>query len=366
MFRRSQDRTTTDHAATRLALPLVSIIITAHNYGRFLRASIASVRAQTYRDVECIVVNDSSSDGTSQILDELKRTDKTLVVLTNETCLGQGASSRIGFRASRGQYIVFMDADDVLAPNFVLEHVYIHLSSRTHVGFTCSDVYQTTDDRVVLSTGSALNAYLLAHPPLGEAYFRPVARQPEGPWTYDTPGTDVLRLVHYAPPGHANWCWSPTTANMFRRDVLNLFADCDEFDQMRLGIDAYLCIGISNLCGSLLIDKPLSTYRIHGSNNGSYLPQLQNVRAVHRESELSVQAIQNLIGYLTRNAVDVCGRLWHTESFIAALNSLDAAVGGPGPASRLAQCFDLNGAVLASAIGEARLAQWKTDRMSHS
>lgn len=164
-----------DVGATPLDLPLVSVIIVTHNYGRFLKQAIGSVCAQTYGPVECIVVDDCSADDTSQILAEVTRNTPSIKVVINQKTLGQGASSRIGLKVTRGQYVVFMDADDVLMPDFILEHIYVHLASRIHVGFTSSDIYQTVDGRLVLGAGAAIGAYVLANPPASADHFRPLA-----------------------------------------------------------------------------------------------------------------------------------------------------------------------------------------------
>jgi hypothetical protein len=149
---------------------------------------------------------------------------------------------------------------------------------------------------------------------------------------------------------------------MFRRDALTLIADCDEFDEMRLGADAYLCTGVNIFCGSLLVDKALSTYRIHGANAGTYQAQLQNVRAVHVGSELSRQAKELLIRYLTRDAVAVSARLWRPETLLLALDRLESDLGTHEPQSCLSQCVERYETALSSAIGEARLARWISGR----
>src|SRR5436190_23368653 len=101
-----------EHSSTKgFKLPLVSVIITACNYGCFLKSTIASVLGQSYRDIECIIVDDGSTDDTPQIIAEAMAASPLLISIKNRHPLGQGAACRIGFEASNGQYIVFMDAD---------------------------------------------------------------------------------------------------------------------------------------------------------------------------------------------------------------------------------------------------------------
>src|ERR1700761_5254788 len=113
-------------ASAEMALPLVSVIVTAHNYARFLRAAVESVFDQSYAAVECIVVDDGSADETPQVMAELQRERPTLASIRNASALGQGGASRVGFEASQGEYVVFLDGDDVLVPDFVRDHVFTH------------------------------------------------------------------------------------------------------------------------------------------------------------------------------------------------------------------------------------------------
>jgi hypothetical protein len=351
-----------DIGSREFKLPLVSIIITAHNYGRFLNATIASVLAQSYRDIECIVVDDGSSDQTPQVLDQATAGSDLVTAIRNPTPLGQGGASRVGFEASRGQFIVFMDGDDVLEADFVRDHVFVNLSSRTPVGCTSSDIYQVVDNRLVGTTGEALNHGLRAIGQDRPQAFRPLSSHPQGPWIYDGPDAEILSGARYVPPGQPMWCWSPMTANMFRRDVLTLLVGFPEFERLRLSTDVYLCTGASLLCGSLLIDKPLSYYRIHGANAGTYQAQLTNVRCMRAESEMSVVAKEMLIEHFTRNAPAVCAGLWSPQPLLDALAALESDLGASGAGSALNERLDRHRDAMIAAVGEARFSAWEAPR----
>jgi glycosyltransferase involved in cell wall biosynthesis len=92
--------------------PLVSVIIPAFNSERFLDEALASVRAQTYAPVETIVVDDGSSDGTAAIA----RAQPGVTLIEQEN-RGPSAARNRGFHASRGEFVAFHDADDVMTPD---------------------------------------------------------------------------------------------------------------------------------------------------------------------------------------------------------------------------------------------------------
>ncbi|WP_051243277.1 glycosyltransferase [Azohydromonas australica] len=88
--------------------PLVSAIIPAYNSERFLPLAITSVLAQTYAPMECIVVDDGSSDGTARVVASFG--DRVRYI--HQTNAGASAARNTGIAAARGEYIAFLDSDD--------------------------------------------------------------------------------------------------------------------------------------------------------------------------------------------------------------------------------------------------------------
>jgi glycosyltransferase involved in cell wall biosynthesis len=101
--------------------PLVSVVIPCYNYGRFLGDAIASVRAQTLRDFEIIVVDDGSTDDvTPGVLDALEGPDRSadLTIIRQEN-QGAPAARNTGMRVAKGLYICCLDADDTMEPTYL-------------------------------------------------------------------------------------------------------------------------------------------------------------------------------------------------------------------------------------------------------
>ncbi|HWE80332.1 MAG TPA: glycosyltransferase [Gaiellaceae bacterium] len=95
-------------------MALVSVVIGCRNYGRFLREAIASTNAQTHAEVEVIVVDYGSTDDTREIVAEFPQA-RCLSVPNR----GLGRARNDGLRAGKGEFVVFLDADDMLVPDAI-------------------------------------------------------------------------------------------------------------------------------------------------------------------------------------------------------------------------------------------------------
>lgn len=97
-----------------LASPLFSVVIPTYNAERFIGLTLHSIFCQTEQDFEIVLVNDGSTDGTLQILENIR--DERLRVVTQENG-GECAARNRGLREARGRYIAFLDSDDVWHTN---------------------------------------------------------------------------------------------------------------------------------------------------------------------------------------------------------------------------------------------------------
>jgi hypothetical protein len=95
---------------------LVSVIVPAYNVQGIIGACVASVLAQTHRDLEVIAVNDRSTDDTGKILDALAEEDPRLKVLHLPVNVGLHAARVEGLKVATGTFIGFVDGDDIARP----------------------------------------------------------------------------------------------------------------------------------------------------------------------------------------------------------------------------------------------------------
>lgn len=101
-------------------MPKVSIIIPVYNVEKYLVRCLESIMAQDYDDFEVICVNDCSPDSSDKILGEYKtRYPDKIQVLKNPENMGQGRSRINGLNNSTGRYVMFVDSDDYIKPDYV-------------------------------------------------------------------------------------------------------------------------------------------------------------------------------------------------------------------------------------------------------
>jgi len=111
--------------------PLVSVVIRNYNYSQFLRDAVDSAIAQTYRRLEIIVVDDGSDDDSREILIEYGNSCRVLL----QSNLGETRALNNGFAIVAGDLVLFLDADDVLAPDAIASVVAAWAPDVTRISY---------------------------------------------------------------------------------------------------------------------------------------------------------------------------------------------------------------------------------------
>jgi len=97
---------------------LVSIIVPVYNCEPYLRQCLSGIAAQTYANIEVIVIDDGSTDGSDKIINEFVAADPRFKVIRQEN-KGVAAARNRGLDALTGSYLTMVDSDDIIEPDFV-------------------------------------------------------------------------------------------------------------------------------------------------------------------------------------------------------------------------------------------------------
>jgi len=116
--------------------PLVSIIIPCYNAELWIGEALDSCMAQTYRPLEIIVIDDGSTDGSLKVIQWYTEEHPNLIQYETGPNRGGCAARNRGFAVSKGEYALFLDADDLLEPETIDGQIRV-MSGRTDVIVTC-------------------------------------------------------------------------------------------------------------------------------------------------------------------------------------------------------------------------------------
>ncbi|AVK63332.1 glycosyl transferase family 2 [Lactobacillus sp. CBA3606] len=123
--------------------PLISVIMPVYNSANYIAAAIHSVFAQTYKNLELIIVDDGSTDGTSKIVQSFSG-DVRLRYFKSANNAGVASARNIGLRNMRGAYVAFIDSDDIWLKNKL--SVQLQFIEKNKIDFTYS-YYEIIDSK---------------------------------------------------------------------------------------------------------------------------------------------------------------------------------------------------------------------------
>ncbi len=220
---------------------MVSVCMASYNHEPYLRQAVDSVLAQTRSDLELVVVDDGSTDGSAELLRSLARARPAVRFLFHENRGHRGisASWNEAFRASRGQYLAWIGSDDVWYPEKLARQVAL-LESRPDVGL----VYGLADviDAQGARTGKVIGSDITAAP---------------------DPLEQLLQT-----------CWIPCLTVTTRRRCLE---ESGPFAENLVYSDWELWIRIASEWRVAFEDRAVAAYRVHGANTSIDIPSSQDV-----------------------------------------------------------------------------------------
>ena len=118
---------------------LVSIIIPVYNGEKYIEETLSSIRKQTYKNLEIIVVDNNSKDNTIEKIKNVQKLDSRIKLL-KETLQGPNYARKKGFNESQGEYLFFLDSDDCIEDDTIYN--YVKIISETGADYVISDYYE--------------------------------------------------------------------------------------------------------------------------------------------------------------------------------------------------------------------------------
>lgn len=141
-------------------MPKISIVLPIYNGERYIKEAIESILNQSYGDWELIIVNDASTDSTSDILDEFSRRDKRIKVVNNENNLKLPKSLNRGFSFAKGEYLTWTSDDNVYLEE-AFEKMVNYLDSHKEVPMVVANMNTMDEDGNVLEMFQKYDANMM-------------------------------------------------------------------------------------------------------------------------------------------------------------------------------------------------------------
>ncbi len=135
----------------------LSIIIPVFNAGKFLDMLLESIEKQTYRDFECIIVNDGSTDNSKEICRKFADRDERFIII-NQNNAGVSAARNTGLDKAKGKYIAFADSDDVLEVDMYATLIKALIDLDADVA-SCNFIHEEKISQLTANTNSVFKIY---------------------------------------------------------------------------------------------------------------------------------------------------------------------------------------------------------------
>lgn len=226
------------------AAPLISVVVPCYNHGHFLGEALESVGTPA-RSTEIVVIDDGSTDATSAVAQRFADESRVPVYTVRQSNQGLAAARNRGFRESRGRYIVFLDADDRLAPG-AIDLGATAIEERPECFFTFGRCTMMAADGTLLPT----------------------------------PAQPVIARDHYRELLRRNFIWMPAMV-MFRREAVELAGGFNSEVNASADYELYLHIARHHpVCDH---GQVVAHYRRHDANmSGNASRMLRETLAVLR------------------------------------------------------------------------------------
>lgn len=256
-----------------LKLPMISFVVTSYNYEKYILKTLESIKAQTYRNFEIIIVDDCSNDNSCKIIEDFisENQDLKITLIKQSSNQGQMASMIKGLESAQGQFVSFIDSDDILMPDYAKNHIKVHLE--TSVAFTSCQIIEIGEDDEIHTMNSISSPHCTN---LDELFAGENVKY------------KILKHKHFG-----GWYWSPNSSAMFRKASIELIINYQNADKWKICPDKFLFNFANLIGGSAIIYTPLIGYRRHKNNAGNCTLVTGNKR-LHSDKTTKINIKNNL------------------------------------------------------------------------
>jgi glycosyltransferase involved in cell wall biosynthesis len=233
--------------------PLVSIVVACYNGQQFIESQMLSLASQTYSNLEVIIVDDASSDGSYEYLEKYVKSYPNYSLVRNSVNLGLVATFEIAINIARGEYIALCDQDDIWFPNKI-EQLMANIGNNWLIH---------SDANLIDETGQIIKS----------SYFNSCKHH-------------INSYAQYLIENNVTGCTA-----LFKRELFNLIGN--KFPLGTTVHDRVLAILASKQDKLIYLNLPLMSYRQHANNQVGAISQTSITVSAQRHL-LDLDALTNL------------------------------------------------------------------------
>ncbi len=256
-----------------LKLPMISFIVTSYNYEKYILKTLESIKAQSYRNFEIIIVDDCSKDNSCKIIEDFisENQDLKITLIKQNSNQGQMASMIKGLESAQGQFVSFIDSDDILMPDYAKHHIRVHIE--TSIAFTSCQIIEIGEDNEIHTMNSISS---------------PHCKNLDELFAGENVNYKILKHKHFG-----GWYWSPNSSAMFRKASIELIINYKNANKWKICPDKFLFNFANLIGGSAIIYTPLIGYRRHKNNAGNCTLVTGN-KKLHSDQTTKINIKNNL------------------------------------------------------------------------
>lgn len=181
---------------------LVTLIVPVYNVAPYLENCLSSIKAQTYREFEVLLVNDGSTDSSADICRDCVQSDSRFRLIDKPNS-GVSDSRNRALDQSRGKYIQFLDADDWLTPDAI--ETLVHSAESTGADLVLGHFYRVAGDRLA-QRGHIKDQRILTRQEFAEEMMKAPANYYYGVLWNKLYRRSIVEAHHLRFPADVNWC----------------------------------------------------------------------------------------------------------------------------------------------------------------
>lgn len=240
-----------------LKLPLISFIVTSYNYEKFILKTLESIKEQSYESFEIIVVDDASSDNSTGIIEEFITENPQLhaTLFVQKENQGQFAAMLKGLKEAQGQFVSFIDSDDVLHKDYAKTHLKVHMA--TSVALTSSQIFEIGENDEIHTIHS-----------ISSPQNNPDIKELNELLEVDIDKVE-FKILNTKNAKFGGWHWAPNSSAMYRKSSIELLLNFKNTNNWKICPDKFLLNFAHLIGGSAVVYAPLVGYRRHSQNAGN-------------------------------------------------------------------------------------------------